>query len=96
VDELVYAFGKADFFALDDSYSAMMTDVPTFTVHLDLGDKEKSVRREGCGPRALAELEYLIDQIVGSVRWIGEHAYTGPAGSDCADPQTPFVSPVQP
>jgi len=75
---LVTQFGQANFFALEDSYRAQITDGPTTTLTLRLSDKTKSVK-DYIGyavgmPMNVEQLEKAIDKAAMTELWIkGTH-----------------------
>ncbi len=96
VHALLYEFGKIDFFSLEDRYAQSITDIPTFTITLKIGNKQKHVEHYGCLPQILIDLEYLIDETVGSEQWVGQNAYQLYPKPTCADyfPEQP-ISPLK-
>lgn len=93
---LINSFEEIDFFALEDAYSATITDAPTYKTTLILDGREKTVSRYVCGPVELVDLEYLIDKIVGTEKWIGkplEKWY--PRESICTQHFNQFSSPFE-
>lgn len=70
--ELVTEIKKADFFSLEDAYSARVTDNPTYTLEVQMGGKGKRVVSYATRPRRLELLMNRIDQIVDSKEWIGD------------------------
>ncbi|MEZ4617761.1 MAG: DUF6438 domain-containing protein [Caldilineaceae bacterium] len=87
--KLLYEFGKIDFFTLNDSYDQPITDIPTFTITLKIGGREKQVKHYGCPPQELIDLAYLIDEVTNSAQWIGQNAYTNRPKPICADYEWP-------
>lgn len=75
VYELIAEVHKAHFFGLENEYKEAITDIPTFTISVRMGVTTKTVVRYGCAPQALIDLEYKIDEVANSDRWIGEHSY---------------------
>jgi hypothetical protein len=75
VKALYAAFRKADFFWLLDNYSSHITDMPSFTVTLAYDGHSKTVTdyagfRIGM-PKAVSDLEALIDRTANTSQWIG-------------------------
>ncbi len=74
VRALYAAFRKADFFWLFDSYHAPITDLPTYTVAISIDGHSMSVAdyagRSVGMPKAVADLEQLIDKTANTERWI--------------------------
>jgi uncharacterized protein DUF6438 len=70
--ELAAEVKKADFFSLEDSYTAQVTDNPTYTLEVQMGGKSKRVVSYATRPRRLELLMNRIDQIVNSKEWIGD------------------------
>jgi hypothetical protein len=80
--ELIALFRLADFFNLDDSYEASVTDLPTYITRLSIGGRHKSVRDYGGGfsaefiragnvmPPIVAEIEDAIDRLSGATSFI--------------------------
>jgi hypothetical protein len=80
--ELIALFRRADFFELDDSYEASVTDLPTFITRLSIGGRQKSVRDYGGGFRAeflragnpmppiVAEIEDAMDRLSGAMSFV--------------------------
>lgn len=80
--ELIALFRSADFFQLDDSYEANITDLPTYITRLSIGDRHKSVRDYGGGasaeflragnpmPPIVAEIEDAIDRLSGATSFV--------------------------
>ena len=74
VHALYRAFRRADFFWLYDSYTAPITDLPTYTVEISYDGHNKAVAdyagRSVAMPRAVSDLERLIDKTANTERWI--------------------------
>jgi hypothetical protein len=70
IAEIVREIQRADFFSLDDDYSAQVTDNPTYTLTVQMGGRTKKVRSYAAGPLKLYILQRRIDQIVNSRQWI--------------------------
>lgn len=101
IHELLYEFGKVDFFAANEHYSIGATDLPTFFVTLAIGNRQKRIEHYGCDPQWLTDLEYMIDTVAETEQWIGENAYQKHEKLNCADffsrDEVPdqFESPLQ-
>lgn len=74
LSELAREVIKADYFSLNDSYSENVTDLPTYTLNVQMGGRSKQVCDYGTGPRRLGILMDRIDQIVNTEQWIGHDA----------------------
>ena len=73
VQELVDFFYEIDFFSMDDSYWASVTDSPSTTITITINDDFKSVYIYGWqGPESLFELEEKIDEIALTSDLIGK------------------------
>jgi hypothetical protein len=72
---LADAFKRAGYFALADQYENHdMTDGPTAIMSYADGAKKKTIRHyhgDSSAPQKLSQLESRIDELVGTVRWIG-------------------------
>ena len=68
------AFRKADFLSANDSYTASVTDNPSQTITLRMGQTTKTVIDyvgiEAGMPDAVRELEQQIDDAAGTRRWV--------------------------
>jgi hypothetical protein len=79
VKELLDLFEQANYFELEDEYTAPVTDLPTTITSLTLnGMYKKIVNFGGCldgspvpAPSALCELETRIDEVANTAQWIG-------------------------
>jgi hypothetical protein len=74
VTALLERFRAANFFGLRDSYSAYVTDVPTYEISVRVGDRAKVIgdrfgERAGM-PTAITELEEAVDLAADSARWV--------------------------
>ncbi|HEX4534465.1 MAG TPA: DUF6438 domain-containing protein [Rhizomicrobium sp.] len=73
VRELYELFRKADYFWLNDSYGAAVTDLPTFTTSISYDGHSKSVRDYGGRmigmPEIVGELELAVDDAADTTRW---------------------------
>lgn len=68
-------FVRANFFELQDSYISGVTDQPSCTLSLRADSYHKQIHHDDAGinkdpPEALIHLEYRIDEIAGSKRWV--------------------------
>jgi ankyrin repeat protein len=83
VENLLDAFREADYFSLKDDYSQHMTDVPSYSTAIEFDGLKKSVgdyAGTGVGmPDVVTELEYKIDEIAGTEKWLHETDQTWPA-----------------
>ena len=74
MDELLQAFDDAEYFLLNDSYTAFgKSDMPSAYTSISIGDNTKSVKHylgDNKAPKKLTELENKIDAIVNSAQWI--------------------------
>jgi uncharacterized protein DUF6438 len=70
VESLLAAFDRIQFFSLKDRYFGPVTDLPTTYISLTLGERSKMVQDYFGAPKELKELERLIDEIVGTDRWV--------------------------
>lgn len=68
--ELARAIKKADFFSLKDEYRASVTDMPTYTLTVQMGGHKKTVVNYAAGPRRIYLLEDIVDQLTDSSQWI--------------------------
>lgn len=76
VRDLFELFRAADYFSSLDSYTAPVTDFPSFSTSIEFDGHKKSVtdyvgRAVGM-PKELIALEDAIDKTAGTDRWIGE------------------------
>lgn len=74
VKKLVKAFRDPNYFLLNDSYSATVTDLPTYKISLRFDRYSKSITDYGgkmAGmPQQVEELERKIDEAAGTDYWI--------------------------
>lgn len=82
--EVMQMFEQANFFALRDAYKADSSgDAPTTTISIDVDGRRKwvvdSMGLQMGMPAAVVELEYAVDRLSGSERWI----HGGLAFVDC-------------
>lgn len=74
VRELAKRIGEADFYSMDDSYSASATDLPTYVLTVSIDGHQKQVvdyqgTWEGM-PTAIIEFEDEVDAFARTQRWI--------------------------
>lgn len=62
-------FNKINFFELNDIYDDRVTDIPTYTVKYQLGDKKKTVIDRFGPPPGLRGLEKKLDSIAKKLDW---------------------------
>jgi hypothetical protein len=69
---LVDEFHKADFFALADSYPFYSEGAPGMHITFNMNGRVKEVRHqyEGGVPDKLLELEKILDEILGTEKWV--------------------------
>jgi hypothetical protein len=67
---------QIEFFKLNDRYEGRVTDLPTRITTVTKGDVSKTVRNYYGGPKALHDLEQLIDEVSNSAQWTGVHPDT--------------------
>lgn len=79
VAALVDAFDQIGYFTLDDSYRfvvhadgthSFVTDLPTTTTSIQLGNRTKKIVDYVGAPAVLKELERRIDAVAGTMRWV--------------------------
>jgi len=74
INQLVMEFEKADYFALNDSYTNFgISDMPSVNTSISIGGKTKAIKHylgDRSAPNQLTELENKIDEIVNSAQWI--------------------------
>jgi hypothetical protein len=70
VRSLISDFLKINYFALQDDYEGNITDLPTTYTSLRLGARTKSIKDYAHAPKELVELEYEIDRVANTHRWI--------------------------
>ena len=79
VKELVDAFTNADYFDLQDEYTAPISDIPSVITSFAQDGKSKTIKNYGgCmsdspvkAPQVLCELEIKIDEVTNSAQWVG-------------------------
>lgn len=74
VRKLANKFVAADFYSMDDNYTASVTDNPTFVLSISVDGRTKKVvdyvgAWEGM-PAVVTELEEDVDELAGTQRWI--------------------------
>lgn len=74
VRALLEAFQRADYFSAKDSYTASVTDIPTYITSLSIDGRSKKVidyGGEDAGmPNSIQGLEKKIDEVAGTERWL--------------------------
>lgn len=79
VENLISSFLRADYFSLRDAYetytapdgtATYLTDLPTTYTTLQVGNRKKSVKDYAFAPDTLKELEFEVDRVANSHRWI--------------------------
>jgi Domain of unknown function (DUF6438)/Ankyrin repeats (many copies) len=79
VEKLVADFLRIDYFSLSDSYETyrdpkgrvwVISDLPTTYTSLRIGNRKKTVKDYAFAPDSLRELEWEIDRITNTHRWI--------------------------
>lgn len=70
VKELVTEFNRIDYFSLQDTYDAPVTDLPTTITSITVDGRTKKVENYYGGPKSLTELENKIDETTNSKIWI--------------------------
>jgi len=70
--ELATDIIKADFFSLNESYSAMIADLPTYSLTIRMNRQSKQVTTNVAHPHRLTILMNRIDQIADTAQWIGD------------------------
>lgn len=90
LQRLLEAVESSNFFALQDSYAAQSTDLPSATTTITINGKSKRIWHYGLGcnpeydeaPQALCDLENLIDEVTGTSAWVmGEPTATATPAS---------------
>lgn len=74
VSELLEVFRRANYFSLDDKYSASITDNPAYTTSIEFDGRRKSVVDyvglvEGM-PEVVEDVEDSIDRVAGTKKWV--------------------------
>jgi hypothetical protein len=67
---LVAAFEKADYFNLENRYTANITDMPTTITSIRVGGRSKSVTDYYGAPQVLKDLEKEIDRVARTAQWV--------------------------
>lgn len=70
VKGLVDEFFKIDYFALPDSFTSNIEDVPSTITSLTIDGKSKTVFENDGAPKALKDLEARIDSVTNSAQWV--------------------------
>jgi hypothetical protein len=70
VQQLVAEFERIHYFDLQNIYTAHITDLPTTTTSIRIGERFKKVVDRYGGPDELEKLEDRIDEVAGSDRWV--------------------------
>lgn len=74
VQKLVSMFAAADFYSLDDDYTASVTDNPTNFITFSMGRRRKTITDYvgfAAGmPKSVSDLERAIDAAAGTERWV--------------------------
>jgi Domain of unknown function (DUF6438) len=70
VRQLVAEFERIHYFDLQNIYTAHITDLPTTTTSIRIGERFKKVVDHYGGPDELEKLEDRIDEVAGSDRWV--------------------------
>lgn len=74
VRALLEAFRRADYFSAKDSYTASVTDNPTYITSLSIDGRSKKVidcvGEEAGMPDSIRTLEKKIDEVAGTERWL--------------------------
>jgi ankyrin repeat protein len=80
VIELVKLFEKADYYSLQNGYTASVTDSPTQTTAISIDGRQKQVEDyvglSAGMPLAVSQLENAIDRLSGSERWVHGNSET--------------------
>ena len=79
VRQLVAEFERIHYFDLQNIYTAHITDLPTTTTSIRIGERFKKVVDHYGGPNELEKLEDRIDEVAGSDRWVKKQVEQGPA-----------------
>jgi hypothetical protein len=70
VRQLVAEFERIHYFDLQNLYTARITDLPTTTTSIRIGERFKKVVDHYGAPDELEKLEDRIDEVAGSDRWV--------------------------
>jgi ankyrin repeat protein len=74
VRDLLEAFKRANYFSAKDSYTAYVTDVPTYITSISIDGQSKKVidyaGTEAGMPDSIHTLEEKIDEVAGTGRWL--------------------------
>jgi len=94
VEALLREFRDADFFSLNDSYIAPITDHPSRFVGIEIGDQGKTVHdyigEEAGMPASVTRLEDAIDAAANTAQWVGpREGFEVMSYADAADCSVP-------
>ncbi|NBW06904.1 MAG: hypothetical protein EBR82_02630 [Caulobacteraceae bacterium] len=94
VEALLRQFRDADFFSLNDSYVAPITDNPSYVVGVEVGSQRKKVEDyvgdQAGMPASVTRLEDAIDAAANTAQWIGPRGgYDEMSYADAADCSVP-------
>jgi len=70
VRQLVAEFERIRYFDLQNIYAAHITDLPSTTTSIRIGERFKKVIDHYGGPDELKNLEDRVDEVAGSDRWV--------------------------
>ena len=91
IKSLVSEFDKAGFFEIDqftqrDCSCTLCTDMPTAITEIQVKGASHRVQHYygcRCAPKALWELEQVIDKLARTEQWTGDVSKQGPRGTTC-------------
>ena len=92
IKDLVDEFYNINYFALNDKYDALITDMPTTITSITIDGRTKKVINYYGAPKKLNELENKIDEITDSKKWV-EGIIIKP---EPVKPSEPITEPVRP
>jgi hypothetical protein len=72
VQALVDEFFKIDYFALQDTFTEPITDLPSTITSISIDGKKKEVYDYAGAPESLKTLEAKIDEVANSAQWVEE------------------------
>jgi hypothetical protein len=72
VQALVDEFFKIDYFALKDTFTEPISDMPTTITSISIDGKKKEVYDYYGAPSSLKALEAKIDEVANSAQWVKE------------------------
>lgn len=89
-ETLVQKFKEADFFSLDDRYTANHDDGPTYFLRVRIGDREKTVldyagRTVGM-PAVITSLQDAVDETAETSQWVGSEKEWGSHAGEVSCP----------